>query len=220
MAELWENLWPLILASAAMPVQSVVALALVRSSLRSAYAWVAGMIAVRLLQGVLFGIVLAPLESGPDSGPQYFLGTLLLVLALLLYVKGLRAAMDAEDEDAPPPKWLTKAGAMSPLAAFGVGAAFMTISAKFLAFTIGAIGAIADAHLGPRLATVTFVMFVLLAQSTPIAIVGLASSSSPRADAILDGLRNWLQRNRRAINITFAAIFGTWFLLKAGARLW
>jgi hypothetical protein len=74
--------------------------------------------------------------------------------------------------------------------------------------------------LGWSLATVTFVMFVLLAQSTPIAIVGLASSSSPRADAILDGLRNWLQRNRRAINITFAAIFGTWFLLKAGARLW
>src|SRR5262245_60278935 len=95
------------------------------------------------------------------SPPQYFLGALLLVLALLLYVKAIRTAIGAEDEDAPPPQWLVKAGSMSPLTAFGAGAGFMTISVKFLVFTLGAISAIAEAHLGAKLSVLTFVLFVV-----------------------------------------------------------
>src|SRR5215471_12304221 len=117
---LWSDLAPLILASAALPLQTIVTLLLVRSSIRSAYAWVAGMTVVRLLQGVLFGLVLGEVEK-EQKGPQYFLGALLLVLALMLYVKAFRAWMGAEDEDAPPPRWLTKAGSMSPFTAFAAG---------------------------------------------------------------------------------------------------
>jgi hypothetical protein len=59
------------------------------------------MTTARLLQGVLFGIVLRASEAqSQDKSPQFFLGALLLVLALLLYVKALRTAMGADDEDA------------------------------------------------------------------------------------------------------------------------
>ena len=220
MLELWSNLAPLILASAALPLQTIVTLLLVRSSIRSAYAWVAGMTTVRLLQGVLFGVVLRASEaqSQPKS-PQFFLGALLLVLALLLYVKALRTAMGADDEDAPPPQWIVKASSMSPLTAFGAGAGFMTLGAKFLIFTLGAISAITDAQLGVKPSVLTFVLFVALAQSVPLGLLGLASTSSSQSAAILDGFSTWLQRNKRGITIVFGLVFGTWFLLKALTRL-
>ena len=218
MFALWSNLAPLILASAVLPAQSIVTLLLVRSSVRSGYAWMAGITAVRLVQGVLFGFVLDDVEKKNDA-PQYFLGALLLVLALALYVKALRAGLGAEDEDAPPPRWLTKAGEMSPRAAFLMGAGFMTVSVKFLVFTLGAIAASADAHMGLKLAVLTFVLFVILAQCVPFGILALASSSPEGSAAILDGLGGWLRSNKRLITIIFGVIFGTWFLLKAVAQL-
>lgn len=218
MLGLWINLAPLVLASAALPLQTIVTLLLARSSIRSAYSWVAGMTVVRLLQGFLFGFVLEEVER-EAQGPKYFLGALLLVLALLLYVKAFRALVEAEDEDAPPPGWVTKAGSMSPLAAFAAGAGFMTLSVKFLVFTLGAIGAIADAQIGWTFSVVTFILFVVLAQGIPFGILVLASSSSSRSAAILDGFGAWLRRNKRAMTVIFGLIFGTWFLLKAAARL-
>ena len=179
MVTLWSNLAPLVLASAALPLQTIISLLLVRSSLRSAYAWMAGMTTVRLLQGVLFGIVLGEVEK-EQKGPQYFLGALLLVLSLLLYVKAFRAWMGAEDEDALPPAWATKAGSMSPFIAFAAGAGFMTLSVKFLVLTLGAISAIADAHVGLKLSVLTFVLFVILAQIVPFTILALASFPSSR----------------------------------------
>jgi len=53
----------------------------------------------------------------------------------------------------------------------------MTISVKFLVFTLGAIGAIADAHLGTRLSVLMFLLFVALAQVVPFTILALAASS-------------------------------------------
>jgi hypothetical protein len=108
---------------------------------------------------------------------------------------------------------------MSPRAAFGAGAGFMALSLKLLIFTLGAISAIAEAHLGLALSLVTFVVFVALAHGGPFYILALASSTPPRSTAILDGLRAWLQRRQRAITVMLGLIFGTWFLLKAIKRL-
>lgn len=216
MVKLWSTLFPLILANAVLPAQTILTLVLVRSSIRSAFAWFAGMTIVRLIQGVLFGFVLAAGErqEGPDA-PRFFVGVLLLLLAALLYLKALRAALGAEDEDAPPPKWVTRAGSMSPWAAFGAGAGFMTIHLKSLVFTLGAISAMTEARLGAPLAVLTFLLFVILAHSPPLAILALAGSSSRRAAAILDGFSAWLRDKNRAITICFGLIFGTWFLIKA-----
>ncbi len=141
------------------------------------------------------------------------------MLALLLYVKAFRKALNAEDEDAPPPAWIAVVGSMSPLAAFGAGAGFMTFRAKFLVFTLGAIGVIAEAQLSTINSVTVFVLFVLLAEVGPLAILGLSLSSSGRSTAILEGFNTWLRRNSRAITILFGLIFGTWFLLKALMQL-
>jgi hypothetical protein len=51
MLELWGNLAPLILASAGLPLQTILTLRLVQASTSAAFAWVAGMTMVRLIQG-------------------------------------------------------------------------------------------------------------------------------------------------------------------------
>jgi threonine/homoserine/homoserine lactone efflux protein len=216
MVELWKTLFPLILASAVLPAQTIFTLLLVRSSVRSAFAWVAGMTAARLIQGIVFGFVLPASErqEGPDS-PRYFVGVLLLLLAALLYVKAAREALGAEDEDAPPPKWVAKAGSMSPWTAFGAGAGFMTISVKYLVFTLGTMSAIIESRMGVPLAVLTFLLFVVLAECVPVTILALAVSPSSRSAAILKGFGDWLRRRRRAITIVFGLVFGTWFLIKA-----
>jgi hypothetical protein len=220
MSSLLGDLAPLVLVSAALPVQTIVTLALAGSSIRAAYAWVTGMTIVRLLQGFLFGLVLeySGAQSTPES-PQYILAAVLSVLALLLYVKAFRAATGGEDRDSTPPRWITKASTMTPLAAFGAGAGFMAVSLKLLIFTLGAISAIAEAHLGLEQSVIAFVVFVALAHGGPFFILALASSRSPRSAAILDGLQAWLQRRHRAITLILGLIFGTWFLLKAIRRL-
>jgi hypothetical protein len=220
MLELWGNLVPLILVSAALPLQTILTLRLASSSTAAAFAWVAGMMAVRLIQGLVFGVVFTASEEHSGAGsPRYVLGVLLLVLAILLYVKAMRTALGAEDDDAPPPGWLVKAGSMSPRAAFGAGAGFMTISVKFLVFTLGAIGAIADAHLGTRLSLLMYVVFVVLAAIAPLTILALAISSSSRSAAMLEGFSTRLQRKNRAITILLGLVFGTWFLIKALKQL-
>ena len=217
MGELWSTLIPLIVGSAVVPVQIVVTVVLLRSSLRTAAAWVAGMAAVRLSQGVLFGFVLS--ESGADSvasgSPGVVASGLLLVFAVLFYVTALRMALADDDADAPPPKWMSKAESMSPMGAFGAAAGYVAISLKFWVFTLGAIGAISDAHLGRVTSVLTFVAFVALALSGNLAVLAFAAASPDRSATALERFADWLQRNNRIITIALGVLFGTWFLVKA-----
>ncbi len=77
MLALWVDLAPLILASAVLPLQTVLTLGLVRSSIPAAFAWVAGMTMVRLLQGLLLSFVLSSSmkHSEPDS-PRFIVGSI------------------------------------------------------------------------------------------------------------------------------------------------
>ena len=220
MSELSANLTPLILASAVLPLQTILTLWLVSRSKASALAWVAGLTTVRLLQGILFGFVftVGARHSG-QAEPQFVLGGILLVTALLLYAKAAREFLGAGDEDAPPPAWLQKAGVMSPAAAFGAGAAVMAFSVKFLVFTLGAINAIEKAHLGLARSVLMFCLFVVLAAFGPLSILALALSSSGRSNARLKSINAWLMDRRRIITIVFGLVFGTWFLIKALRQL-
>ena len=218
MTDLWSTLVPLAVASAVVPVQLIVTIVLVESSLRTAAAWVAGMATLRLLQGLLFGVVLTaagPTDSGASSGPGPLASTLLLVLAVLFYVTALRKALAGDDPDAPPPAWMEKARSLTPWRAYLAGMAFLAIAVKFWVFTLGAIGAITDAELGRAAGIGTFVAFVVLAQSGHLAILTLAAAGSQRSAAVLGGFSEWLRRNSRVVAIVLGVVFGTWFLGKA-----
>lgn len=218
MSGLWSTLTPLIIGSALVPIQLIITILLLRSSAgrRTAVAWVGGMTAVRIVQGLVFGLLLS---SGSDEvtstgGGSPFVSGLLLVVALLLLASAVKQLVSDVDPDAPPPKWLTAAESMGPGKAFAFGAGLLTIGAKFWIFTLGALAAIGDADLGRSQSIVAFVLFIVLAESLHLAIVGVAFAAPKASHAALEKASTWLAAKNRVIMIVLGFVFGTWFLVK------
>lgn len=111
MSGLWTGLIPLILGSALVPIEIVVTIMLLGtpSRVRAAGAWVAGMVLARLLQGVVFGLILhwGARAGSPDDSHGWIVSTILLVAAVLFLVTAARELFGGDDPDAPPPKWMT-----------------------------------------------------------------------------------------------------------------
>jgi len=212
---LWGTLLPLIVASAVVPVQITLTVLLLRSSVGAAAAWVGGMTATRLAQGVLFGLVFAGAESESGDGTGLVEAGLLLVIAVLLLTTAVRTLLGGSDEDAPPPKWMKLTASATPGRAFLLGAGFVAVAAKLWVFTLGAIGSIEEAALGWWSSIAVFLLFVILAESLLIALVAYAALAPGPSQVLLGRVSAWLERHSRTIVIVLGFVFGTWFLLKA-----
>lgn len=218
MTDLWTTLIPLIVGSAVLPIQLAITILLLRSGSGrlTAIAWVAGMTAVRLAQGIVFGFVLgtgAGTEGPTRPGPM--VSTLLLVVAIVFLVSAARKLLDQPDEDAPPPRWMTMVESVTPGRALLLGAGLVTVSAKLWAFTLGAIGAIAEAGLGQAGAVATFLVFVVAAESLHLAAIGTTILMPARSAVLLERASAALARFGRPIMIALGLVFGLWFLYKA-----
>jgi hypothetical protein len=166
------------IGSALFPGQITITVMLLRSAPGriAAVGWVGGLTALRLLQGVVFGLIIGSART-TEPGRQeesLLVPTFQLVLAVAFYVLAARKALDEPDEDAPPPRWVAGLEALTPVRAFLLGAGVLAISVKAWVFTLGAIEAIGDARLGQPGSTVAFLLFVVLAQSIHLAAVGMA----------------------------------------------
>ncbi len=219
MADLWGTLLPLAIASAIVPVQLVITVLLLQvgHGRVTALAWLAGMLSVRLGQGLIFGLLLGSgvLVDG-DSGPGVVLSLLLLLaVAILFLVAAVRKLVDGPDEDAPPPRWMAMAEAATPVRAYLLGAGMLVIGAKFWVFTLGAISSIQLAGLGPGAAVLAYLVFVLLAMAVHLGIVALAAVAPDRAEVVLGSFASLLRRYDRPVTIALGTIFGAWFLVKA-----
>jgi hypothetical protein len=212
---LWGTLLPLIVASAVVPVQITLTVLLLRSSVGAAAAWVGGMTATRLAQGVLFGLVFAGAESESGDGTGLVEAGLLLVIAVLLLTTAVRTLLGGSDEDDLPPKWMKLTASVTPGRAFLLGAGFVAVAAKLWVFTLGAIGSIEEAALGWWSSIAVFLLFVILAESLLIALVAYAALAPGPSQVLLGRVSAWLERHSRTIVIVLGLVFGTWFLLKA-----
>jgi hypothetical protein len=219
MGDLWSTLLPLIVASALVPVQITLTVLLLRSSVGTAAAWVGGMTATRLAQGVLFGIVFAGAGalSGSQDGPGPVVSAVLLVVALLFLTKAAKLLLGGgdDDEDTQPPKWMKLTESVTAGKAFLFGAGYVAIAAKLWVFTLGAIGAIDEAGLGSAASIALFLLFVVLAEAIPLAFVAYAALARDSSQAVLHRVSAWLEKNNRVIVIVLGFVFGAWFLLKA-----
>ena len=186
--DLLTTLVPLAIGTALVPVPLVLTVLLLGAAdgrgRVAALALVAGMMTVRLVQGVLFGVLFAGVVAvGGSRGPVVYGG--LVVLALVFLVSGARKALGAPDEDAPPPRWLATLDGIRPARAFGLGSLLLAIGVKHWVFTLGAIAAIGEAGMGAGASAGTFVAFVLLAHSLQLAMLAVAFLAPNRADAML-----------------------------------
>ena len=215
---LWGTLLPLIVASALVPVQITLTVLLLRASVGTAAAWVGGMTAMRLGQGVLFGLVFAGAGavSASEDGPGLFVSGVLLVVAVLFLTKAAKLLLGGDDdEDAPPPRWMKLTQSVTAGKAFLFGAGYVAVAAKLWVFTLGAIGAIDEAALGRTASVALFLLFVALAEAIPIALVAYAALAPGSSQALLERVSAWLERHNRVIVIVLGLVFGVWFLQKA-----
>jgi threonine/homoserine/homoserine lactone efflux protein len=138
-----------------------------------------------------------------------------LVVALLFLVTAVRELFGGDDPNAPPPKWMSLLTSATPTKAFLIGTGIMTVSPKSWVFTLAAIGAIGNAGMGRAANVVCYIVFVTLAASGNLLIIGMAAFFPQRSRSVLDRTLRWLQEHDRPIMIVVGLVFGTWFGIKA-----
>jgi hypothetical protein len=218
MGELVIALLALAMGSALFPAQIAITLVLLGSSARkgskSAIAWVGGLAVVRLIQGVVFGLIGASLgrtEGLPDGAVLAFQ----LSLAAAFFGLAILKARRGRDDPAAPSKRLARLGDAPPRQAFLFGIAALTLSVKGWVLTMGAIEVIAEARLAPPGPAIAYLAFTVLALGFHIAAIAATRLAPQRAHAALAQLLAALSRHERAITVGLGLAFGTWFLWQA-----
>ena len=222
MGDVITDLLPLIVGATAVPFYPIVVLVLLQGQggLIKALAFVTGNIAVRLAQGVLFGIILGvALAANSEDGQRLGVSTLLLIVGILLLITAVKKWQKAEDPDAPPPQWMTAISDLSAVKAVGAGTLFVTIAIKQWVFTLAAIGVISEAGLDGA-ANIGLYLFYVLATQTLVLTPILACAVAPQQAARpLKAAQSWLERRNRVIVIAVSLVFGVWFLYKGASGL-
>ena len=215
-------LLPLVVGAALLPVWIILALFLLRGeggALKAA-AFAAGAMMVRLVQGLIFGYVFGTAaDTYGESGSNLITSTLLLVVGIVMLISAVKKWRKDADPDAPPPKWMAILSGLSALKAFGIGALLMALSIKQWVFTLSAIAVIEQGELSRAGNVVTYLFFVLAAQSLVLAPILVSAVAPVQAAKLLDAIQGWLERNNRAIVIAASSIFGVLFLWKGIAGL-
>jgi len=211
------DLLPLIVGAVVVPLYCVAVLVLLQSKggLLKAVALVAGGVSVRLVQGILFGLVIGvACQENSEPGPKLIVSTLLLIVGILLLVTAFKQLRKEDDPDTPAPRWMTAISGFSVLKAVGAGALFPLIAVKQWVFTLSAIGVIGEAGPGGKASVGVYLLFVLATQTLVLAPI-LAYAVAPQWTAKpLEATRGWLERNNRPIVIGMSLIIGAWFLFK------
>ena len=219
------SLVPFILGSAIVPIQIIITILLLKNpkqGLLKASAYLAGMTTLRLLQGLIFGLILtnsASASSTESGGKGPVVSTLLLVLGILLLVTAYKQWRKEDDPDGPPPKWLTMIDSLTPLKAFGIGFGLLLIGGKFWVFTLSAIGIIGAAQLGQPASTIAYLLFVLLAESLILLPILIRLIVPKQSKGLLDATSAWLARYNRPIVIVISLVFGLLFLYQGASGL-
>lgn len=222
MADVFVDLIPLILAATLAPVFPIIVLLLLQSErgLGKAIAFVVAAVTVRLVQGVIFGLVFrSAVEAESAAGLQLIAPTLLTVVGILLLVAGVKKVRKEDDGEDSEPKWMSRLSDLTVLKAAGGGALLMLVAVKQWVFTLSALAVIEEAQPGLTAGVALYLLFVAATQALvlpPIIAFALAPEKSARP---LTTAQGWLQRHNRVIMIVVSFVFGAWFLFKGVSSL-
>lgn len=217
MSDVLITLLPIIAGATLVPIYPIIVLLLLQSArgLGKATAFVAGAVAVRLVQGLFFGFVFgAAIASHADDSAEVIASTLLLVLGILLLLAAYKKWRKEADPDDPPPQWMASLSELTGLKAAGAGALLIAVSVKQWVFTLTALDVIQGAELGSTSSVALYLLYTLATQVLvllPIVLVAVAPQRSAQPLATAEA---WLARNNRVIVVTVSLIFGVWFAYK------
>lgn len=175
-----------------------------------AIAFVTGIALVKILQGLIFGTIFGAYDVNHHRSEieAIIIATLLIVVGLLMWVAALKLFIQGDDPDGPPPAWTRVISAITPLKAFGLGAALVTTSSRSWLFTLAAIGIISQEHMGAVLSVLAFFIFVVGTISLLVVSILLSVRSSGRFAAAA----YWLEQHNRPVMIVVSLFVGAFFL--------
>ena len=214
MGDVLLGLLPVIVGASLVMVYPIIVLLLLQSAggLGKSIAFVAGGVVARLVQGVVFGLLLgAAMAANGEEGQRLIASTPLLIVGLLPLVTAFRKWRKEEDPDEPPPKWMSSIGNLTRLRAFGAGALYVAIAVKQWVFTLSAISIISAASLERPMGIGVYLFYVLLTQMLVLPPILLFALAPERAAKPLQAAQGWLDRHNRVIVISVSFIFGLWF---------
>jgi hypothetical protein len=207
----------LIVGATAVPFYPIAVLLMLQGQggLIKAIAFGGGNVAVRLAQGVFFGLVFGTaMAASSEDGQRLGVSTLLLIVGILLLITAVKK-WQKEDPDAPPPKWMSAIGGLSAVKAVGAGALLAMVAVKQWVFTLSAIGVIGEAEPGEVASTGLYLIYVLATQTLVVLPIVAYAVTPHRAVRPLKAAETWLERHNRVIVITVSVIFGAWFSYKS-----
>jgi threonine/homoserine/homoserine lactone efflux protein len=211
------SLLPLIIGAAVVPVWIILILLLLRGEggMSKAALFTAGGILVRLAQGVVFGFVFgASADTYGETGANLIASTLLMVIGILLLIAAVFKWRKEEDPDAPPPKWSTALGGLSPGRAFGAGVLLTLVAVKQWVFTLSAISVIEASSLSQNRMILLYLIFVVGATSLMLIPILICLVLPGQSQRLLEQAQGLLERYNRPIVVTVSVVFGVFFLWK------
>jgi hypothetical protein len=200
------QLVPLIIGSIAMPSWALLVLALLSSGRKviEAIAVVGGVTLARLVQGIIFGMVVSAYELNRQlNSPGVIVSVLLIVLGVLMWAMAVRQVLHKDDL-----KLMSMISALTPLRALGLGAALVVTSSRAWIFTLAALGIIEQAGLDFAQSVVAYLLYVLGAEVLLIAPILVSAYSSVRFETA----SRWLEKYNRPIVVVVSVAVGGFFL--------
>lgn len=219
MNNLWIELIPLILGATLAPIYPIIVLLLLQSErgLSKAAVFVAGAVAARLVQGVIFGLVFVPAVDAESAAGLTIIGpTLLTLVGILLLVMGVKKwRKGGSDEDGQePPAWMSALTGMSTLKAAGSGALLILLAVKQWVFTLSAISVIEEAQPGVPAGIALYLFYTLATQLLVLPPLLAFAVAPDKSAAPLRAAQGWLQRHNRVIVMVVSLVFGVFFLYR------
>lgn len=165
---------------------------------------------------LLLFVQLGSLLSEPTEGPRPVVGVIQLLLAIGLGVLAVRSWRSvAAPGEAALPAWMSALDSMSPVRAFGLGAALAALNPKNLMLSLSAGVALADLALDGSALAVTTVVYVLVASATVAGPFLLHLVARERVTGALDALRGWLAANNQVVMAVLLTVLAVIVLAKA-----
>ena len=219
MSELWLALLPILLAMLISPARTIAVILLLHTPKQAltAFAYVSGMVAAMMAQGILLGFLFSFVGLTMDErGPELttVVSVMFILVGIIMLTGAAKFIFQEEDDDKPPPAWLEKLENLTPRAAFSTGFGWIMVSPKQWAFVLTAVAVIFTANLDPIASLINFFIFSVLIQLFYLLIIGIHLLMPKRSGAILDSLFNWIKANFRPVAIALFAGFGIFFLFK------
>lgn len=219
MSNVLVDLIPLVLAATLAPIYPIIVLLLLQSErgLSKAIVFVIGAVAARLLQGIFFGLILAPAVDAETAAGLALIGpTLLTLVGVLLIVMGVKKwRKGSDDEDGEEaPAWMGTLTEMSTLKAGGAGALLILLAVKQWVITLSAISVIEEAQPGIAAGAGLYLLFTLATQILVFPPMLAFAIAPQRAAAPLRAAQGWLQRHNRVIVVSVSFVFGAVFLVQ------